>query len=492
MTGPTDMGSTPHHPARRPVLREGVLHADLCIIGAGSGGLSVAAGAAQMGAAVVLVEKHRMGGDCLNTGCVPSKALLAAAHAAQAVRDGDVFGVVAPVSVIDFARVHAHVQGVIGAIAPHDSVERFEGLGATVIQAAARFTGPAEVEAGGQRIRARRFVVATGSRAALPPVSGLTDTPYLTNETVFDLTTRPEHLIVLGGGPIGIEMAQAFRRLGAAVTLLERAAILPKDEPEAVAVVRGALLRAGIDLREQAAVGAVRPVADGVEVELGDGARIEGTHLLVAAGRAPNIADLGLAEAGIATTPRGITVDAGLRTTNRSVYAIGDVAGGPQFTHIAGYHAGIVIRNALFGLPAKVDYAALPWVTYADPELAHAGLTEAEALKAGHVVSTLTQPLSGNDRAQAERATEGLIKVVLGRGGRILGATIVAPHAGEMIGMWGLAIHQRLKIGAVAASIAPYPTISEISKRAAGGFYTPRLFGARTRRFVGLIQRFLP
>jgi pyruvate/2-oxoglutarate dehydrogenase complex dihydrolipoamide dehydrogenase (E3) component len=492
-----EISSPPGGPARAPERRDGSLHADLCIIGAGSGGLSVAAGAVQMGASVVLVEKHLMGGDCLNTGCVPSKALLAAAHAAEAVRHSHSrrFGVNGHEPAVDFAAVHRHVHGVIAAIAPHDSVERFEGLGVTVIRGAARFTGPQEVEAGGERIRARRFVVATGSTAAVPPIPGLAEVPFLTNETVFGLTERPEHLIVLGGGPIGIEMAQAFRRLGAAVTVIERATILPKDEPEAVEIIRAVLRCDGVVLHEGAEVSAVRRAASGMEVSLsvaGVPQTVAATHLLVAAGRKPNITGVGLEAAGIEVSPRGITVDARLRTTNRRVFAIGDVAGGPQFTHIAGYHAGIVIRNALFGLPAKVDYAALPWVTYSDPELAHVGLTEADARAAGHAVSVLVQPLSGNDRAQAERATDGLAKVVLGRRARILGATIVAPHAGEMIGLWCLAIQRKLKIGAIASSLAPYPTISEISKRAAGGFYTPSLFGSRTRRLVGMIQRYLP
>jgi pyruvate/2-oxoglutarate dehydrogenase complex dihydrolipoamide dehydrogenase (E3) component len=482
----------PSLPARRPWRKGGVLHADLCIIGAGSGGLSVAAGAAQMGAAVVLVEKHLMGGDCLNTGCVPSKALIAAAHAAAAVRGAGRFGVNGHEPEVDFTRVHGHVHGVIAAIAPHDSIARFEGLGVTVLQAAARFTGPAEVEAGGERISARRFVVATGSSAAIPPIPGLAETPFFTNETVFGVTERPGHLIVLGGGPIGVELAQAFRRLGAAVTLLDIATILPRDEPEAVDVLRRRLIEEGIVLHEKAQIASVARAANGVAVMLADGARLEGTHLLVAAGRRPNVAGLGLEAAGIAATPRGITVDAGLRTTNRRVYAIGDVAGGPQFTHIAGYHAGLVIRSALFGLPAKADYAALPWVTYADPEVAHVGMTEAEARRAGHAVTVLSEPLSGNDRAQAERETDGLIKIVLGRRGRILGVTIVAPRAGEMLGLWGLAIQKRMAIGAVASSLAPYPTMAEIGKRAAGKWYTPTLFGARTRRVVGLLQRFLP
>ena len=474
---------------RRPKLRQGVLHADICVIGAGSAGLSVAAGAVQMGASVVLVEKHRMGGDCLNTGCVPSKALLAASHAAQSARLAARFGVEFAPPRVNFAAVHAHVHGVIAAIAPHDSVERFEGLGVTVIQAAAHFTSPSEIEAGGQRIRARRFVIATGSSAAVPPVPGLSETPFLTNETVFNLTECPGHLLVLGGGPIGIEMAQAFRGLGAEVTVIERASILPRDEPEAVAKLRVVLADEGITLLEGAQVAAIRP---GIEVELADGTIISGTHLLVAAGRKPNMDGLDLSAAGVETTPRGISVDARLRSSNKRVFAAGDVAGGPQFTHVAGYHAGVLIRNILFGLPAKVDYVALPWVTYSDPELAHVGMTEAEARLASHPVQVLSQPLSGNDRAQTERNTEGMAKIILGGSGRILGATILAPRAGEMIGLWGLAIQQKMKIGAVASMMAPYPTMSEISKRAAGSFYTPSLFSRRTRFIVGLIQRILP
>jgi pyruvate/2-oxoglutarate dehydrogenase complex dihydrolipoamide dehydrogenase (E3) component len=479
--------------ARRPLVQpDGSLAADLCIIGAGSGGLSVAAGAVQMGASVVLVEKGEMGGDCLNTGCVPSKSILAAAHAAHVVRHAGRFGVNGHEPAVDFTRVHGHVHGVIAAIAPHDSVERFEGLGVTVIRAPARFLDARTVEAGGTPITARRFVVAAGSRAALPPVPGLADVPALTNETIFDLTARPDHLVVLGGGPIGVEMAQAFRRLGARVTLIERFTLLAKDEPEAVAVVRQALLDEGVDLHENAAITRVAPLGNGIAVTLEAGPAIEATHLLVAAGRKPNVEGLDLDKAGIAFTAKGITVDASLRTSNRKVFAIGDIAGGPQFTHIAGYHAGIVIRQALFGLPAKVDYRALPWVTYSDPELAHAGLTEAEARKVHGEVKVLVQPLADNDRARAEGETRGLAKIVLDRKGRILGATLVGARAGELIAMWGLAIGQGLKIGALAQMIVPYPTLAEISKRAAGAWYTPTLFGPRTRRFVGFIQRFLP
>lgn len=485
----------PVQAAKIPVRRDGTLYTDLCIIGAGSGGLSVAAGAVQMGASVVLIEKGAMGGDCLNTGCVPSKALIAAAHVAHAARTGRRFGIETVAPTVHFREVHHHVHGVIGAIAPHDSVERFEGLGVHVIKAAAKFVDATTVEAGSERIVARRFVLATGSRAAVPPIPGLADVGYLTNESIFELTERPDHLIVVGGGPIGIEMAQSFRRLGSDVTVIEKFGILAKDEPEAVAVVRAALKRDGVALVEGVGVAGVARQGASITVTLDGegpaGRSIEGTHLLIAAGRRPNIENLGLDAAGISHTPRGVTVDARLLTSNRRVFAIGDVAGGPQFTHIAGYHAGIVIRNALFGLPAKVDYAALPWVTYADPELAHTGLTEADARKAGHDVQVLTWSFDLNDRAQAERETEGLAKVILGPKGRILGATIVGPRAGELIGTWALAISAKLKIGAVASAVMPYPTLSEISKRTAGSYYTPKLFSAGTRRVVGLVQRWL-
>ena len=490
------MADTPHLPPKRPTRVDGVLRADLCIIGAGSGGLSVAAGAVQMGASVVLIEKGEMGGDCLNTGCVPSKALIAAAHAAQAMRDAKRFGVHAPAPEIDFGAVHAHVHGVIAAIAPHDSVARFEGLGVHVIKATARFAGPDLVAAGGERIRARRFVVATGSRAAVPPIPGLADAGYLTNETVFGLTECPRHLLVVGGGPIGVELAQAFNRLGARVTVVEKARILPRDEPEAVDVLRAALRREGVTLLESTGLQSVRREGDHIVATLDadgpDGCFVEASHILVAAGRRPNVEDLGLDAAGIAHGTAGIAVDARLRSSNRRVFAIGDVAGGPQFTHVAGQHAGIVIRNALFGIPASVDYKALPWVTFTDPELAHAGLTEAGARAAGHDAKVLTWSFAANDRAQAERATDGLAKIVLGRKGRILGATIVGPRAGELIGPWVLAISAGLGIGSVASAVLPYPTLSEISKRAAGSHYTPKLFGQATRRIVGFVQRFIP
>jgi pyruvate/2-oxoglutarate dehydrogenase complex dihydrolipoamide dehydrogenase (E3) component len=329
------------------------IQADICVIGGGSGGLAVAAGAAQLGAATVLVEAGKMGGDCLNYGCVPSKSMIAAAHAADAMRRADRFGIAAVEPTVDFEGVHDHIHGVIAAIAPVDSVDRFEGLGVRVIQARAAFAGPREVTAGDHVIRARRFVIATGSTAATPPIRGLDAVPYLTNETIFDNRSRPDHLIVIGGGPIGAELAQAHRRLGARVTVLEAFTILGKDDPELTEIVKRQLRAEGIDMREGAAIAGVSGTAGAIVVTLDGGEEITGSHLLVAAGRRPNVDGLGLEAAGIAYSDKGIEVDRRLRTSNRKVFAIGDVAGGPQFTHAAGYHAGIVVRNALFRLPAK-------------------------------------------------------------------------------------------------------------------------------------------
>jgi len=471
-----------------------ILKTDICVIGAGSGGLSVAAGASQMGAPTVLIEKDKMGGDCLNTGCVPSKALLAAGHAAAAVRKSHTFGVHADAPDIHDAEVYSHVHNTIAAIEPNDSVECFEGLGVNVIKAAARFTGPQEVEAGGQRIQARRFVIATGSRAFVPPITGIEDVPYLTNENVFEQNQLPGHLIVIGGGPIGIEMAQAHRHLGADVTVLEMSSIMPKDDQDLVAVVRKQLDQDGIVVREGVKVTAVSKTDAGVTVTIetdGKSEQVEGTHLLVAAGRKANVDGLDLEKAGVDYSPKGIDVDARLRTSNKKIFAIGDVAGGYQFTHVAGYHAGIVIRNALFRLPAKADHSAVPWVTYTSPELAQVGRTEEQARQSeGDDIRVLTWPFEENDRAQAERLTDGMVKVVTAKNGRILGAGIAGAHAGELLQPWVLALSQNMKIGAMANIIAPYPTLGEVNKRVAGSYYTPSLFSERTKKVVRFLRHF--
>ena len=468
------------------------LKVDVCVIGAGSGGLTVAAGASQMGAAVALVERGRMGGDCLNYGCVPSKALLAAAHAAQAHREGRRFGVNGTPPAVDFQAVHDHVQGVIAGIAPQDSETRFTALGVRVVRASARFVSPREIEAGGLQIEARRFVIATGSSPLVPPIPGLAETPHFTNETIFDNASLPERLLVIGAGPIGLELAQAHRRLGSEVTVAEAAAALPKDDPEAAAVVLTRLRREGVTILEGAKVAGARRAGNGIALDLeldGERRTIEGSALLVAAGRKANLEGLGLEAAGVDYTNKGIAVDARLRTSNARIYAIGDIAGGLQFTHVAGYHAGIVLRNILFRLPAKAD-APIPWVTYTDPELAHVGQTEAEARRDGRDICVLRWPFAENDRAQAERATDGFVKVVTTKRGRVLGATIVGRHAGELIQPWVLALANRLPIGKLAGAVAPYPTLGEAGKRAAGSFFMPKLFSSRTRSIVRFLARF--
>jgi pyruvate/2-oxoglutarate dehydrogenase complex dihydrolipoamide dehydrogenase (E3) component len=463
---------------------------DLCVIGAGSGGLAVAAGAAQMGAEVVLVERGAMGGDCLNYGCVPSKSLLAAARIADLGRRGAALGICYARPQIDFAAVADSVQRVIAAIAPNDSVERFEGLGVRVLRAEARFTSPRTVRAGNVEIRPRRFVIATGSQPAIPPIHGLDDVPYLTNETIFANRQLPEHLIVIGGGPIGIEMAQAHCRLGARVTVLDVGPLLPRDDPELSTILAERLSAEGVVCRPEVAIAGIERTGRTLAVRLASGEQVVGSHLLVATGRRPSIEALDLAAAGIASTAKGITVDARLRTTNRRAFAIGDVAGGPQFTHIALHHAGVVIRNALFRIPAKVDYRALPWVTYTDPELAQVGLTEAAARAVDQTPRVLRWPFAENDRAQTERETEGVVKIVTSGNGRILGASILGAGAGDLILSWALAISQNLKISALANLVVPYPTRGEAGKRAAGSYYTPTLFSPRTRRLVRLLARF--
>jgi len=470
-----------------------ILEPDICVIGAGTGGLVVAAGAAQMGARTVLIEKGEMGGDCLNYGCVPSKAMIAAAAAAQSVRETDRFGIETAEPEIDFADVLDRVADVIRAIAPHDSAERFEGLGVRVIREHARFTARNEVRAGEFTIRARRFVIATGASRSVPEITGLETVPFLTNETVFANRERPSHLVVLGGGPVGVELVQAHRRLGVAVTLVEKGAILGKDDPELVEFVRARLRQEGVDLREGAGVVSVAKAAEGLIVNVrGDGgpARLAASHLLIAAGRRPNVDGLGLEAAGVEHSSAGIRVDARLRTTNPKIFAVGDVLGGLQFTHVAAHHAGVVLRNALFRLPAKADTRAVPWVTYTQPELAHVGVSEAKARADGIDFRILRHFLDDNDRAVAERSTDGLIKVVVGKRGRILGASIVAPQAGELILPWVMAVRQRMKISAFASVIAPYPTFSEISKSAAGTYFTPKLFGPTTRKLVRFLARF--
>ena len=472
-----------------------ILKPDICVIGAGSGGLSVAAAAAAFGVPVVLIEKGKMGGDCLNYGCVPSKAMIAAGRRAHQMRNADQFGIASVEPDIDFRKVNAHIHSVISAIAPNDSVERFTALGVRVIKEEARFKDRRTVIAGDAEIRARRFVVATGSSPLVPPIPGLDGVDYLTNETIFERTRRAGHLVIIGGGPIGIELAQAHRRLGCEVTVVEASSALGKDDPELAAIVLARLRDEGITIREKTKVVRVERrgktiVRVHVETESGSEA-IDGTHLLVAAGRAANVETLDLGKAGIAFDRKGIKVSDKLRTTNRRVYAIGDVAGGLQFTHVANYHAGLVIRALLFRLPAREDPTIIPWITFTDPELAHVGLNEADAMKQykGRI-RVLRWPYAENDRAQAERETTGFIKLVTDRRGRLLGATIVGANAGEMINMWALAIAKKLTMRDVAGYVSPYPTTSEIGKRAAIAYFSDATRKPSVRRVVRFLRFF--
>jgi pyruvate/2-oxoglutarate dehydrogenase complex dihydrolipoamide dehydrogenase (E3) component len=467
---------------------------DICVIGGGSAGLSVAAAAAAFGVPVVLIEKHKMGGDCLNTGCVPSKALLAAAKRAAIMQNSGAFGVSAQNVMVDFAKVQAHVRSVIAAIAPMDSVERFTGLGVRVIQGAASFKDRNTVTVGDIEIRARRFVIATGSAPAVPPIPGLGEGPYLTNETIFDLTMLPKHLVVIGAGPIGLELAQAFRRFGSQVTVLEAARALAKDDPECAAIVVDSLERDGIVLRKGVKVTGVTHGDGSVKVKF-EGAQgeetVEATDFLVATGRKPVTGGLNLEAAGIAYDGSGVIVNSSLKTGNKRVYAIGDAAAGQlQFTHAANYHAGLVIRNALFRLPVRVNNDAIPWVTYTEPELAQSGISEAQARERGLKIRILRWPYHDNDRAQAERETHGHIKVITNTSGKILGATIVGSQAGELITAWSLAIAKGLNIRAFTGIVVPYPTLSEISKRAAIDYFTPSLTSPWVRRIIAWLRIF--
>ncbi len=469
------------------------LEPDLCVIGAGSGGLSVAAAAAQLGVRVVLIEKGRMGGDCLNYGCVPSKALLAAGRRAHAMRTAEPFGIANAQPRIDPQGVYDHVHSVIDAIAPNDSAERFTGLGVTVIRAAARFKDARTVVAGEHEIAARRFVIATGSRPAVPPIKGLDGVPYFTNETIFDNAEHIGHLVIIGGGPIGMELAQAHRRLGSEVTVVEVATPLAKDDPELTAVVLRQLEAEGIEILQGVRIEHLEATETGIRMYVTSAGAlhsVNGTHLLLATGRRPNLEDLGLEEAGIKHERTGITVNRRLKTSNARVYAIGDVAGGLQFTHVANYHAGLVIRNALFRLPVNKNAAPIPWVTYTDPELAHVGLTEAQAREKHRTIRVLRWPFSDNDRAQTEGATEGFIKVVASKRGRILGASIVGEHAGELIQTWVLAMTKGLKIGDLTGPVLPYPTLGEINKRVAYTFYQRSLTSPAIRAIIRFLRQF--
>ncbi len=468
---------------------------DLIVIGGGAGGLVVTAGAAQLGLRVALVEKAgRLGGDCLHYGCVPSKTLIHSAKVASLLRRAPEFGLEGSEGPLDFARVTARVHDVIAQIQKHDDPDRFRAYGAEVLFGPARFISPHEIEVNGQRLAGRKFVLATGSRPLVPPLDGLEAAGYLTNETAFDLKRLPPSLIVLGGGPVGIELAQAFARFGARVTVVEMLdRILPAEDAELSGTLREILQGEGLAIHTgtRAVRAAAAPAGKLLFCRAGERElRFEADEILVAVGRAPNVEGLNLEAAGVAHGPRGVQVDVRLRTTARHIWACGDVTGPFLFTHVAEYQAGIVIRNVAFHLPARADYRAIPWTTFTDPELARVGLTEAEAREGGVRHEVLRFPFHQVDRALAEGEPRGLAKFVVGRG-RVLGASILGPRAGELIHEAVLAMQARLPFSRISQAVHVYPTLAQVNRRAVNTYYGPRLFSPRTRAMVRWIRRLL-
>jgi len=461
---------------------------DVIVIGGGAAGLTAAGGCALFGLKVALIEAGPMGGECLNNGCVPSKALIAAARRAAEARTPSRMGVALAAPQIDWAGVRAHVDGAIAAIAPHDAQERFEGMGCEVLRDFARVTGPNSVAVAGRTLTAPRIVIATGSQPALPPIAGLDAVPFLTNENLFELDELPSHLVVIGGGAIGMEMAQAFRRLGSAVTLIQPGELMPRDDRESVALVVQAMTREGVRFVD----GTASSVSGGpgaIAVELEGGERIEGSHLLVATGRKARVAGYGLEQLGMALGDNGIAVDSRRRTSLRHIYAIGDCRDGPRLTHVSGMEGSNVVMEIALGLPAKADFRALPWCTYTDPEVAQIGLTEAEARKQhGSKVRVIRENFDHNDRAVSEGEPQGHLKLVL-KGSKVLGASICGRHAGELLLPIAQMITGKASTFALGSAVIAYPTLSEITKAAAFAAWEPTVFGPWPRRWAKLVAR---
>lgn len=466
---------------------------NLVVLGAGTAGLVTAAGAAGLGARVALVENHLLGGDCLNVGCVPSKALLRAARAYADVRDAGAYGVRVPAgAAVDFPAVMERMRRLRAEISPHDSARRFRDLGVDVFLGAGRFTGPDAVEVNGKVLRFRKAVIATGGRAAAPPIAGLADAGFLTNETVFSLTELPRRLAVVGAGPIGCELAQAFARFGAEVTVLEALPqILPREDRDAAALVENSLNRDGITIVCPCTIRRVRKDGAGKVLTLDAGGAVRDLavdEVLVGAGRAPNVEGLGLEAAGVHHDRTGVTVDDRLRTTNRKVFTAGDICSACKFTHAADALARIAIQNALFAGRARVSALVMPWCTYTDPEVAHVGLYEKEAEAKGIAVQTFVQELGDVDRAVLDGETAGFVKVHVRKGtDRIVGATVVARHAGDMVAELTLAMTGKLGLRTLARTIHPYPTQAEAIKKVADAYNRTRL----TPFVKGLFGRWL-
>jgi pyruvate/2-oxoglutarate dehydrogenase complex dihydrolipoamide dehydrogenase (E3) component len=462
---------------------------DIGIIGGGAAGLTVASGAAQLGAKTLLIEKETaLGGDCLHYGCVPSKTLIRSAHVYHDMKHAGRFGLPkVALPPVDFSRITRRIQDVIAVIQKHDSEERFCTLGAKVAFGTVFFKNDRTVDLNGQSITAKTWVIATGSAAAVPPIPGLNEIGYITNREIFSLDQLPGRLLVLGAGPIGIEMAQAFNRLGSSVTVVDRAGqILTKEDADMADAVQAVMESEGVKFYLGAAVDHASETGGkkNVVLRLGDGASVtlSADAVLVAMGRSANVEDLRLDAAGVAFDRTGITVDARLRTSQKHIFAAGDVSGGYQFTHAAGYEGGIVVSNAVFHLPRKVDYTWLPWCTYTDPELASIGLNERAAKDAGLDFSVWTEAFQDNDRGLAEGQTDGRIKLILDKKQKPLGVQILGPRAGDLIAEWVAALNGGVKLSTMASAIHPYPTLGEISKRVTGSVFAPKIFSEKVQK----------
>ncbi|MGD8268508.1 MAG: FAD-dependent oxidoreductase [Desulfobacterales bacterium] len=462
---------------------------DIGIIGGGAAGLTVASGAAQLGAKTLLVEREKeLGGDCLHFGCVPSKTLIRSAQVYHTMKNATAFGLPqVEVPPVDFRQVADRIRAVVGTIQKHDSVERFCTLGAQVCFGAARFKDEHAIELNGHTLSAKSWVIATGSSAVVPPIDGLDQTEYLTNRDIFYMDRLPASMIILGGGPIGIEMAQAFNRLGTKVSVIDMAPqILGKEDRDMAEAVMGVLQAEGVAFRLNSAVSRVRQAGDRRIVTLqdadGQSHRLEAEALLVAIGRVANVEGLGLEGIGIDFDRQGIKTDDRLRTTHKHIYAAGDINGGYQFTHAAGYEGGIVVSNAVFRLPRKTDYTHIPWCTYTDPELASIGMNEKAAQRAGIDYRVWSEPFGSNDRSLAEGERTGQIKLILDAKEKPLGVQILGPHAGELLNEWVAIFNGKVKLATLAGAVHPYPTIGEINKRVAGNVYAPKIFSDKVKK----------
>jgi len=465
---------------------------DIGILGGGAAGLTVAAGAAQIGAKTLLVEKEgKLGGDCLYYGCVPSKTLIRTAHVYHLMKNAQEFGLPEiALPPVDFGDIRKRIQSVISIIQKHDSEERFCNLGARVEFGDAKFIDEHTIRLNDKRYNAKTWVIATGSSPAIPPIEGLDATRYITNKEIYSIEKLPKSMVILGGGPIGIEFAQAFTRLGTKVSVVERLSqILGADDKDLTDMVMDTLKAEGVDFYLDSSVISTRDAGDGKEVVFrkGDETRsIRAEVLLVATGRKANTGGMGLEDIGVQLDRRGLKLDAKLRTTQRHIYGAGDVTGTYQFTHAAGYEGGVVLSNAIFHFPRKVNYTLLPWVTYSDPELASIGINEKAAREAGIKYSVWTEEFQGNDRSLAEGERKGKIKMLLDEKEKPVGVQILGPQAGDLLNEWVAVMNGKVKLTTLASAVHPYPTLGEINKRVAGSFIGTKVFSEKVKKGLKL------